>query len=281
MFQLIMFWPFQLNLLYHRRNDIHRRFGGQQQGGIATPANFPGVFIFTGLGSSAIGYQNVFKADGTYRYTGQGQRGDMQMVSGNRAIRDHVKSSKDLLLFQHSKKSSLVYFRGLFVCGGWDIQQQPDIDGTLRDAIVFTLVPQSGLIDEVDELATEITPQVSLSELRSRALYEADYASQSNAYEAVSEVRARSKAVRDYILARADGKCERCGAKAPFLTPNGRPYLEAHHIHRLSDGGPDHPSSVVALCPNCHRDAHYGGEAKQLNLQLLERVRQREMLMDL
>jgi len=25
------------------------------------------------------------------------------------------------------------------------------------------------------------------------------------------------------------------------MTPQGRPYLEAHHVRRVSDGGPDHP----------------------------------------
>lgn len=281
MVKLGMFWPFELYQFYHRRIDIHHRFGGQQQGGIATPAEFPGVFIFAGQGANSIGYQDFFGVDGTYRFTGQGQRGDMQMGAGNRAIRDHVKSSKDLLLFQQSKRRGLVRFMGFFVCGGWYIQRQPDLDNTSRDAIVFTLVPQTGLTEEANDFATEIPPQVSLPDLRARALEAANSARLTNAREAISEVRARSKAVRDYVLARANGNCERCEAKAPFLTSAGRPYLEAHHIHRMSDGGPDHPSSVVALCPNCHRDAHYGGEAKQSNLQLLERVRQREMLMDL
>lgn len=59
----------------------------------------PGVFIFTGHGAGHIGYQDVFEADGSFRYTRQGQLGDMRMISGNRAIRDHVQNSKDLLLF--------------------------------------------------------------------------------------------------------------------------------------------------------------------------------------
>ena len=41
-----------------------------------------------------------------------------------------------------------------------------------------------------------------------------------------------------------------CGAEGPFPTralPE-RPYLEPHHTDRLSDGGPDHPARVIALC---------------------------------
>ena len=37
-----MLWPSELHRSYHRRDDIHARFGGQQQGGISTPADVPG-----------------------------------------------------------------------------------------------------------------------------------------------------------------------------------------------------------------------------------------------
>ncbi|WP_219811882.1 hypothetical protein, partial [Parasaccharibacter apium] len=110
-----MLWPFELHRSYHRRNDIHARFGGQQQGGISTPADAPGIFIFTGHGAGHVGYQDAFEADGSFRYTGQGQLGDMRMISGNRAIRDHVQNGKDLLLFQQTKKGGPVRFEGLYV----------------------------------------------------------------------------------------------------------------------------------------------------------------------
>ncbi|PWW40310.1 HNH endonuclease [Idiomarina loihiensis] len=60
-------------------------------------------------------------------------------------------------------------------------------------------------------------------------------------------------------LLRADGLCESCGSKAPFLRKSdGSPYLEVHHIKRLADGGEDTLRNVKALCPNCHRESHYG-----------------------
>jgi hypothetical protein len=68
--------------------------------------------------------------------------------------------------------------------------------------------------------------------------------------------RARSRAIHLYVVRRADGRCEGCNAKAPFLKVDGFPYLEPHHITRLADEGPDHPAKVIALCPNCHRRAH-------------------------
>jgi HNH endonuclease len=69
--------------------------------------------------------------------------------------------------------------------------------------------------------------------------------------------RARSTAIRLYVLCRANGRCEGCNSRAPFLTADGAPYLEAHHVERLADEGPDHPRKVIGLCPNCHRRAHH------------------------
>lgn len=271
-----MLWPFELHRSYHRRNDIHARFGGQQQGGISTPADAPGIFIFTGHGAGHVGYQDASEADGSFRYTGQGQLGDMRMISGNRAIRDHVQNGKDLLLFQQTKKGGPVRFEGLYVCGGWEIEQQPDMDGQPRQAIVFTLVPQNGLSSEAEDLAEGAPIDLSLAELRERALQAAVGSNETSPRIALANVRARSKAVRDYVLARAAGACEACRSPAPFLTSSGQPYLEAHHIHKLSDGGPDHPASVAAVCPNCHRRAHFGEDQITLNNELLERVKQLE-----
>ena len=267
-----MLWPFELHRSYHRRNDIHARFGGQQQGGISTPANAPGIFIFTGHGAGHVGYQDVFEADGSFRYTGQGQLGDMRMISGNRAIRDHVQNGKDLLLFQQTKKGGPVRFEGLYVCGGWEMERQPDMNGQPRQAIVFMLVHQRGLSVEAEDLATEAPTDLPLAELRERALEAATTPGEASPRIALINVRARSKAVRDYVLARAAGACEACQNPAPFLTGTEQPYLEAHHIHKLSDGGPDHPASVAALCPNCHRKAHFGVEREEVNNELLQRV---------
>ena len=61
------------------------------------------------------------------------------------------------------------------------------------------------------------------------------------------------------VLIRAGGVCESCSASAPFLKDSdGSPYLEVHHKKRLADGGFDTVANAIALCPNCHRNAHFG-----------------------
>lgn len=61
------------------------------------------------------------------------------------------------------------------------------------------------------------------------------------------------------VLDRAKGECENCNRPAPFLrAKDSTPFLEIHHKVPLSKGGEDTVENAVALCPNCHRKAHYG-----------------------
>src|SRR5437868_2905375 len=88
---------FERGRVYNRRKEIHQKFGGQQQGGIATP-NGASIFLFTGSQGTSYGYSDGTLTDGTFEYTGEGQTGDMKFVRGNKAIRDHSRDGKDLLL---------------------------------------------------------------------------------------------------------------------------------------------------------------------------------------
>lgn len=68
---------------------------------------------------------------------------------------------------------------------------------------------------------------------------------------------ARDPRVVAYVLNRAQGVCEACDSPAPFNRADGTPYLEAHHILPLAEGGPDTVENCAALCPNCHRAMHF------------------------
>jgi hypothetical protein len=71
----------------------------------------------------------------------------------------------------------------------------------------------------------------------------------------------RNQFVVAEVLYRAKGICEECKQPAPFLkAKDNSPYLEVHHKIRLIDGGDDTIENAIALCPNCHRKAHYGAE---------------------
>lgn len=266
-----MHWPFQVHRLYNRRQHIHAIYGGQRQDGIVTPRDVPGIFVFTGHGARTVGYSDRWEEDGSLRYTGRGQTGDMEMTAGNKAIRDHISNGKDLLVFDKAGSGQPVRFLGLFYCAGWETEQQPDRNGADREAIVFKLVPAAG-IETVMHDTTAVDPDAALplDTLRARALAAAS--SDQNPSQATNNVYKRSRDVRNYVLARAAGTCEGCDNPAPFNTKKGILYLEPHHIRRISDGGPDHPKFVAGVCPNCHRRAHYGEDARTFNENLLNRV---------
>lgn len=76
---------------------------------------------------------------------------------------------------------------------------------------------------------------------------------------ALITVYVRNPYVVAAVLDRARGNCERCGKEAPFVrAKDGTPYLEVHHKIRLADNGEDTVNNAIALCPNCHRELHYG-----------------------
>lgn len=68
----------------------------------------------------------------------------------------------------------------------------------------------------------------------------------------------RDARVHAWVIQNAEGKCEACAKPAPFKTKAGRDFLEVHHLHRLSDGGADTIWNAIAVCPNCHRELHFG-----------------------
>ena len=55
---------------------------------------------------------------------------------------------------------------------------------------------------------------------------------------------------------RAGYECLLCGT-AGIPLPGGGLYAEAHHVRPLRDGGPDHESNLVCVCPTCHAALDY------------------------
>jgi 5-methylcytosine-specific restriction protein A len=269
----VSFGGYEVGKTYNRRQDIHKKLGGQMQGGICTPKNHPVVIAFTGETGRQHGYADGWTPEGIYRYFGEGQVGDMTWKGGNGAIRDHAGAGEELLLFQTLGRG-MVRFVGDFVCAGYNIERAPDRLGTMRDAIVFNLVPLAKE-DEIPEV-TVGAPVSDLETLRRRALEAIGTPSQGARATAKRTLYERSRDIRLYVLARAEGCCEACARPAPFSGLGGAPYLEPHHIRRLSDGGPDDPRHMAAVCPNCHREIHYGVNGRTLNKRVQGVVTSRE-----
>ncbi len=269
---------FELGILYSRWPDINIPYGGGRQGGISDSAQAPVTFLFTGESGEQYGYNDRFDDEGTFFFFGEGQEGDMKFDRGNLAVRNHSAEGKALHLFRTvaqgkgKAKRKVQKYLGEFVYQDYEWVTAPDVKGALRQAIIFRLMPVARL--EQLELASVEEPAegMTLEDARDRAIAASKVNGSQDSKKGSRSIYERSRAVRDYVLQRAAGKCELCKQFAPFLRKGGLPYLEPHHTTRVSDGGPDHPQFVAALCPACHREVHYGEHAQSKNLTLMERL---------
>lgn len=82
----------------------------------------------------------------------------------------------------------------------------------------------------------------------------------------------RDELVKAWVLQQANGTCECCRKPAPFNGTDGLPFLEVHHVRKLADGGTDTTGNALALCPNCHRELHYGENSKAMVQRLYQAI---------
>lgn len=267
---------FTIGELYSRRSDIHQRFGGNPQSGIASSSQVPAIFLFTGESGLKFGYRDSPDASDYCDYTGEGQSGDMKFTAGNKALRDHVQDGKAVHLFKALGKSKPCRYVGEFSLASYSMEPGLDRELRPRQIIVFHLVRvKDGTVDEdlspeVSHVAQEPLP---LLEARAKALEACRTSAGVEGKQALVSYFQRSQVVRRYALLRAKGRCEGCSAPAPFKSRQGEPYLEVHHTTRLSDGGLDHPRNVAALCPTCHREIHCGLDGMALNERVIKSIR--------
>jgi 5-methylcytosine-specific restriction protein A len=84
------------------------------------------------------------------------------------------------------------------------------------------------------------------------------------AIQVISQAFRRNPDVIAEVLSRAEGVCEQCKERAPFIrASNNSPYLEVHHLKPLAQGGEDTVENAIALCPNCHRESHFGEKSEK------------------
>lgn len=93
----------------------------------------------------------------------------------------------------------------------------------------------------------------------------------------------RSKVKGDYVLRLRNYKCQLGDKHETFLTPNGLPYLEKHHLIEMKfydkfEYSIDDISNIIALCPNCHRKIHYGKKEDVVQMINILWEQQKELL---
>jgi hypothetical protein len=127
------------------RVALHREFGGQRQGGIGPSRQSPNVFIFFDPATGERhGYYDEWQEDGCLHYTGEGQRGDQRMKSGNAAIFNHLQEGRALRIFEGARGT--VTYVDEFEIDDIEPFYRTDAPetggGPLREVIVFRLRPK-------------------------------------------------------------------------------------------------------------------------------------------
>lgn len=268
--------PFEIGKLYNRQEDIHAKYKGNERSGIARCKEHPYIFIFTGETGAQYGYKDGYDEEGIFHYTGEGQTGDMKFTVGNKAVIDHDQDNKRLLLFQKTGDRKPYRYMGEFTYIGYEHKTIPDREGNDRQGIVFQLMNVDDYVEISDQIDTSQYKNKPIEELRERAYSAVKPVKEAKSRENKKIYYERNQDIKAYVLARANGICECCGKPAPFEKKDGTPYLETHHIGKLSDKGMDAPDRMAAITPNCHREIHHGANGKEIDARLSEAITELE-----
>ncbi len=128
------------------RRTLQAEYGGRTQGGIGPSRKSPNVLIFSDpIAGEPHGYYDGWQNDGCFHYTGEGQRGDQQMKSGNASILNHEAERRALRVFEGAR-GSVVYVDEfeLDKTKPFYRTDAPETgDGPLREVIVFRMRPRT------------------------------------------------------------------------------------------------------------------------------------------
>lgn len=150
------------------RETLQERYGGRPQGRIGPSTRSPNVLLFADpAAGEPYGHFEGWRADGCFHYTGEGQRGDQQMKSGNAAILEHADAGRALRLFAGTR--GRVGYEGEFELAPerpFYTTDAPETgNGPTRSIIVFRLRPldvrprpSASPLDQVGEVGVQDVP---------------------------------------------------------------------------------------------------------------------------
>ncbi|OPX61938.1 MULTISPECIES: HNH endonuclease signature motif containing protein [unclassified Methanoregula] len=198
-----------------------------------------------------------------FHFTGPGSGNERGLSSPlNKTLAGSPESGIRLFLFEVFEDAKYVFIGEAELADSPYRSRQADGGKNPHDVYVFPLklkgggrppVTRKDLSKEITGSAQKKGKPLPLPELEFQARYAVKTGGRR---EVVSEVFEPDRIVSEYARRRANGTCQLCNQNAPFVTADGEPYLEIHHIIPLIDGGEDVIGNVVALCPNCHRKMH-------------------------
>jgi len=219
--------------------------------------------------------------DNVFHYTGMGLEGPQSLeYMQNRTLTEMHSNGVEVYLFEVFEPGVYTYIGQVQLVIAPYQEQQPDINGRLRNVWVFPLklitdkpftLPQE-VIRSKQELKKKEAKRLSTEELQKRAKHSKKGV---GVRQVTTTTYERNEYVSEYAKRRANGVCQLCEDPAPFKDKKGEPFLETHHIVWLSQGGEDTIENTVALCPNCHRKMHtlnYHADIEKLKRKVVNRI---------
>lgn len=198
-----------------------------------------------------------------FYYTGMGSEGPQSLdYLQNKTLAESLgKKDFQIHLFESFQKKHYLYIGEMFLADEPFVEYQLDRKGDNRRVYVFPLQVKNIFYDGTKDVVNQLQnnreqqiQQISDNLLRKKVL---NIIPKNSYHECMTKVYSRNIFLSEWVKRSANGVCCLCSQQAPFLSLNGDPYLETHHIVWLSKGGDDSLENMVALCPNCHRKMHH------------------------
>ncbi|SED56771.1 5-methylcytosine-specific restriction enzyme A [Streptomyces sp. 2231.1] len=295
-------WPDAMRPLlgetFKDRDAIWRAYGGQKMAGIGCLADG----ILSAFSDDKGPYADGRIPDTTWiAYVGDGLSGDQKLTDGNELMAEHQAAGRPLRYWHKP-------FQGEWSFETWAVIVQRRLrwgtgeDKLPRREFLWVLAPvpsperetwPAEVLEALDadtgelhddtgdyrpsdiELGpeapgTEESDEEAYRRLAQKAEANAERRSQMKK-PTVADKYVRDPSARAAVLRRCKKKCENpeCAGHPSELTKAGLPILQVDHVKDLSKGGPDVPSNMIALCPNCHALKTYGVNKEKLTRLLM------------
>ena len=272
--------PPALGEKFRNRDTIWKAFGGQKQKGIGYFQDDDVLNVFSDEDGPYPDYIDLQK--GIIEYRGQGLGTTQRLTDGNKLL-ETARLSKAPVRFWYRPSGGEWSFYDWVIVADRDVVEDQDKKGVTNTRILWFLLqvhsndplfwPVEATSLQPANLVEVIETVPSSTESFVERYRKAGLQPGINTKEYTALPRAnykRSRKLRNLVLERAGGFCEfdLCTGMPPDTKKSGEAILEVDHIHPLGNGGEDHPSNMIALCPNCHGAKTHGKNKTKMMKQL-------------
>ncbi|MEU3613040.1 HNH endonuclease signature motif containing protein [Streptomyces sp. NPDC006872] len=290
----------QLGESFKDRDAIWRAYGGQKMAGIGCTADG----ILSAFSDDKGPYADGRMPDTDWiAYVGDGLSGDQKITDGNELMAEYQSAGRPLRYWhkpfqkQFSFETWAVIVQRRLRWGvGKDKQWRreflwvlapvpsPERDTWPADVLEALEADTGALHDDTGAYRpSDLDPEArDASESDKDAYQRLTQNAEANAEKrgqlkkpSLADRFVRDPSARAAVIRRSKDNCEspECAGHPKERTAAGQPILQVDHVEDLAKDGPDIPSNMIALCPNCHALKTYGVNKDKLRRLLAATAR--------